>query len=59
MSQRTARKLFYLRIKYTGLEHYRSNEYGTFYQVSGQLTGVNGITLAVVTIWLQRQIDGK
>ncbi|MBE9189661.1 hypothetical protein IQ230_04635 [Gloeocapsopsis crepidinum LEGE 06123] len=37
----------------------RSNEYGTFYQVSGQLTGVNGITLAVVTIWLQRQIDGK
>jgi hypothetical protein len=37
----------------------RSNEYGIFYQVVGELVGVNGITLSVVTIWLQRQIDGK
>jgi len=37
----------------------RSNEYGTFYQVSGELIGANGINLSVVTIWLQRQIDGK
>jgi hypothetical protein len=37
----------------------RSNEYGTFYQVTGALVGVNGVNLSVVTIWLQRQIDGK
>jgi hypothetical protein len=37
----------------------RSNEYGTFYQVEGDLVGANGVNLSVVTIWLQRQIDGK
>lgn len=37
----------------------RSNEYGVFYQVRGELVGINGVTLSVVTIWLQRQIDGK
>lgn len=37
----------------------RSNEYGVFYQVVGDLIGVDGVTLSVVTIWLQRQIDGK
>jgi len=37
----------------------RSNEYGTFYQVEGDLVGVNGVRLSVVTVWLQRQIDGK
>lgn len=37
----------------------KSNEYGVFYQVSGQLVGQNGVTLSVVTIWLKRQIDGK
>jgi hypothetical protein len=37
----------------------RRNEYGVFYQVVGKLAGTNGITLSVVTIWLQRQIDGK
>jgi hypothetical protein len=37
----------------------RSNEYGTFYQVIGELVGVNGVNLSVVTIWLQRNIDGK
>jgi DNA-binding IclR family transcriptional regulator len=37
----------------------RSNEYGVFHQVIGELVGVNGVTLSVVTIWLQRQIDGK
>ncbi|MBE9051021.1 hypothetical protein IQ243_11445 [Nostocales cyanobacterium LEGE 11386] len=35
------------------------NEYGVFYQVAGELIGVNGVSLCVVTIWLQRQIDGK
>ena len=37
----------------------KSNEYGTFYQVQGELIGVNNISLSVVTVWLQRQIDGK
>lgn len=37
----------------------RSNEYGTFYQVEGDLVGANGVNLSVVTIWLQRQSDGK
>jgi hypothetical protein len=37
----------------------RNNEYGTFYQVAGNLVGVNGMSLPVVTVWLQRRIDGK
>ena len=37
----------------------RSNEYGIFYQAAGELVGVNGVSLSVVTIWLQRQTDGK
>jgi len=35
------------------------NEYGTFYLVRGQLVGLNGVTLSVVTIWLQRQVDNQ
>lgn len=35
----------------------RTDEYGTYYQVKGLLQGINGITLKVVTVWLQRQID--
>lgn len=37
----------------------KSNEYGTFYHVEGELIGVNGVNLSVVIVWLQRQIDGK
>lgn len=37
----------------------KNNEYGTFYQVEGELIGVNGVSLSVITVWLQRQIDGK
>jgi hypothetical protein len=37
----------------------RTNEYGTFYQVEGELTGTNEVNLSVTTIWLQRQIDCK
>jgi hypothetical protein len=36
----------------------KSNEYGIFYQAEGELIGVNGVSLSVVTIWLQRQING-
>jgi hypothetical protein len=27
--------------------------------VAGELVGVNGVALSVVTIWLQQQIDGQ
>jgi hypothetical protein len=37
----------------------RRDEYGTYYQVAGILTGTNGISLSVITVWLQRQIDGN
>ncbi|MFM2314999.1 MAG: hypothetical protein RLZZ04_4275 [Cyanobacteriota bacterium] len=37
----------------------RTDEYGTFYNVKGELQGVNGINLSVVTIWLERKSDGK
>jgi hypothetical protein len=37
----------------------KSNEYGIFYQVEGELLGVNDVSLSVITVWLQRQIDGK
>ncbi len=37
----------------------RSNEYGTFYQVEGELVGANAVSLSVVTVWLQGQIDGN
>ena len=36
-----------------------TNEYGIFYRVEGDLLGINGVNLSVVTIWLQRQSDGK
>jgi hypothetical protein len=36
-----------------------TNEYGIFYRVEGDLNGINGMNLSVVTIWLQRQSDGK
>jgi hypothetical protein len=37
----------------------RIDEYGTYYQVAGFLIGTDGKSLSVVTVWLQRQIDGK
>lgn len=37
----------------------RSNEYGIFYRVEGQLTGINDTNLSVITIWLNRKVDGK
>lgn len=37
----------------------RTDEYGTFYRVYGELQGVNKINLSVVTIWLKRQSDSK
>lgn len=36
-----------------------TNEYGTFYQVIGELIGINGQNLLVITIWLKRDIDNQ
>lgn len=36
----------------------KRNEYGTFYQVAGDLRGPNG-TLLTVTIWLQQAVDNR
>jgi hypothetical protein len=36
----------------------RANEYGVFYEVIGELVGPNSMPLSVVTIWLERQVDG-
>jgi len=35
------------------------NEYGEFYRVGGELEGVGGRKLLVVTIWLRWKLDGK
>jgi hypothetical protein len=35
----------------------RQNKYGTYYRVEGPLTGPSG-TLAVVTVWIERTVDG-
>jgi hypothetical protein len=35
-----------------------SNQYGTFYKVTGKLIGTNGVHLSVVTIWILSQTDG-
>ena len=37
----------------------KSNEYGTFYRVKGQLVGINDRNLSVTTIWLRREVDSK
>ncbi len=37
----------------------KSNQYGTFYQVKGELKGVNNQKLSVITIWLKRKVDNQ
>jgi hypothetical protein len=36
----------------------RQDEYGTFYQVVGDLVGPSGI-LSVVTVWIEQSADGQ
>jgi hypothetical protein len=35
------------------------DEYGQFYRVAGDLVGVNGVSLSVVTIWVERRSDSQ
>lgn len=35
------------------------NEYGVFYTVTGNLQGLNGRNLPIVTVWLQSRNDGS
>jgi len=37
----------------------RVSEYGIFHRVEGDLIGVNGVNVSVITVWLQRKADGK
>jgi Domain of unknown function (DUF6883) len=37
----------------------RASEYGVFLRAEGALKGLNGRTLAVITIWLQSRTDGR
>ena len=40
-------------------EQEKTTEYGTFYLAKGDLIGVNGVRISVITIWLARKADGK
>jgi hypothetical protein len=40
-------------------EQEKTTEYGTFYMVKGEMIGVNGVRISVITIWLERKADGK
>lgn len=36
----------------------RTDEYGIFYKVTGNLTGAEGVIIKVATVWLKRKVDG-
>jgi biopolymer transport protein ExbD len=40
-------------------EQEKTTDYGTFYVVKGELVGVNGVRISVITIWPDRKADGK
>jgi len=40
-------------------EREKTTDYGTFYLAKGDLIGVNGVRISVITIWLERRADGK
>jgi hypothetical protein len=35
-----------------------SNKFGRYYEIRGTLTGPNGVTLAVCTIWMTEDLSG-
>ncbi len=35
-----------------------SNKFGRYYEIRGTLTGSNGVTLAVCTIWMTEDLSG-
>ena len=37
----------------------RVSEYGTIHRVEGELIGVNGVDVPVITVWLRRTADRK
>ena len=36
----------------------RSDEYGTFFKVSGKVTGPSEAVISIITVWMQRKVDG-
>lgn len=37
---------------------HREDEYGSFYKVTGLITGPSGYEIRIVTVWLHRKVDG-
>ncbi len=37
----------------------RTDEYGTFYRLTGILPGINKQSISVTTVWMQRKMDGR
>ncbi len=36
----------------------KSNKFGQYYEIRGSLTGPNGVTLAVRTVWMSEHLSG-
>ena len=36
----------------------KPNKFGQYYEIRGNLTGPNGVTLAVRTVWITEQLSG-
>ena len=36
----------------------KSNKFGQYYEIRGRLTGPNGVTLAVRTVWMTEHLSG-
>jgi hypothetical protein len=36
----------------------KSNKFGQYYEIRGSLTGPNGVTLAVRTVWMTEHLSG-
>jgi hypothetical protein len=53
------KQAIYQLIKTKEAQEDSTNEYGTFYQVEGELLGINQRKLSVITIWLKRKIDNQ
>jgi hypothetical protein len=37
----------------------KTNKFGQYYEIRGSLTGPNGVTLAVRTVWMIEHLSGE
>lgn len=56
--QKLIKDIIKLSIKNTAVKE-KENTYGTFYRVTGTLSGVKNTPLNASAIWLKRKIDGQ